>query len=113
VPCRGRTRARARVWLEVGDDPDRWGPPISERGGGKERAGARADWGRGKEKQATRWREEEGSGLGRAGEEKGKKEGQLGWAVRGERKKERPAGLGPQGRKERGKKKKRERAKPN
>jgi hypothetical protein len=38
---RGRTRPRARVWLKVGDDPDRWAPPISKRKRGGERGVAR------------------------------------------------------------------------
>jgi hypothetical protein len=43
VPCRGRTQARARVWLEVEDDPDRRAPPVSEREKGRrELARARA-----------------------------------------------------------------------
>jgi hypothetical protein len=38
--CCGRTRGRARVWLEVGDDPDGWGPPGDEKEKGEERGGA-------------------------------------------------------------------------
>jgi hypothetical protein len=36
VPCHGRTQARARVWLKVGDGPDRRVPPINVRGRGEE-----------------------------------------------------------------------------
>jgi hypothetical protein len=32
-------RVRARLVLEVGDDPHRWAPPVSVREGGKEGAG--------------------------------------------------------------------------
>jgi hypothetical protein len=76
VPCRGRTRARARVWLEVGDDPGRWGPSVSvsEKGGG-------GGLGRGKEK------------LGRA-EEEGKEELGCWVGPRSGEKRKRPAGLG-------------------
>jgi hypothetical protein len=71
VPCHGRTRARARVWLEVGDDPDRWVPAVSERKKGKRKECA--GW-------AVLGEAEQAGQLGRAGEKEGK-EG-------------RPAGLG-------------------
>jgi hypothetical protein len=41
VPYRGRTRARARVWLEVRDDPDARLSATEE--GGERAAGMRAD----------------------------------------------------------------------
>jgi hypothetical protein len=66
--------------LEVGDDPDRWAPPVRERGG-EERRGARL---------AGPREEAHAAGhLGRAGEKEGKQRGQLGWAVREEKEKRR------------------------
>jgi hypothetical protein len=45
APRRGRTRGRARVWLEVGDGPDGWGP-LGGGGEGEESA-AELGWERG------------------------------------------------------------------
>jgi hypothetical protein len=75
-------QVRARLELEVGEDPDRWVPAASERGGNER--GARGLAGPG-EAQAT-------GPVGPCGRKGGKEE--------------RPTGLGPRGRKrERGKRK--------
>jgi hypothetical protein len=106
MSCRSRTRARARVWLEVGDDPDGWVQTISERRGRGTAAGVRADWAREEATGRARWRER-------------RERSQLGWAVRGEKKgRKNPVGLGRKEEKEkrtremgRAKKEKREREK--
>jgi hypothetical protein len=92
---RGQTRPRARIWLEVGDDPDRQAPPVSEKRRGGER-GIGGWLGRGKRGKRNRLLGQ----LGRAGGREGRKKGRLGWAVwkrkkRGrERKEEKENGLG-------------------
>jgi hypothetical protein len=74
----GRTWIRNRVWLDIGDEPDRRGPPDSKREKGEERGRA---------------------GLGRLGHARVKKKekGLLGWALQEERErgeKERESGPG-------------------
>jgi hypothetical protein len=92
VPCRGWTRARARVWLEAGDDTDRQAPPIREREKVREEGASCVLVGPGEEKNGADW----AGPCGRKG-----------------RKGERPAGLGPRGRKRERGKRKREWAGPN
>jgi hypothetical protein len=79
VPWHGRTRARARVSLEVGDDPDMWVPAVTERTG-EEGAGLLGSAGR--KGAAAGWAvREEGRGgkgqvgLGRVGVKRRKKMG--------------------------------------
>jgi hypothetical protein len=92
--CCGQTQVQVQAWLvlEDGDDPDRWVPAVSERknGRGKERAG-RAGWVAGGGELVA--------GLGRMMEGEEKREGQLGWARGGNRKREREDGPGQKERK--------------
>jgi hypothetical protein len=76
VLCRGRTRARARVWLEVGDDPDRWALAVSERKKGRRKLARGRAVGPGRKCGAGRWTGPHVGG-------KKRKKGQLGWALWG------------------------------
>ena len=51
--CGHKTRARTRVRLEEGGDPNRWGPPVGGSKRGERRSGPCAEMGREKEKRAA------------------------------------------------------------
>jgi hypothetical protein len=73
-PCAGRTRIRVRARLRGEDDPDRWGPPISEgKGNEKERRPCGGSWAgeaAGPRGGKERGEKREGRGPSRAGEKR-------------------------------------------
>jgi hypothetical protein len=62
-----RTQVQTRVWLEVEDEPDRRGPPDSEREKGEERDGLGCWAGKGEQHGWAGWATREGEKKKKAG----------------------------------------------
>jgi hypothetical protein len=92
APGADRTRTRVRACLGEEDGPDKWGPPVAREGGRGEEAGCAGGLGQ-KSKPCGGGRKKE-LGWACAGEEKEKKEGQLGRAGGEEGEEKGQVGLG-------------------